>query len=94
MTMIPLADRYAAAKAAFDAAEAELDALKAEIKALGREVLPGITCDVTLSLTERRTFSTTKAKSFLTAEQIAACEQVVDVHTIRIKAHGLVEVAA
>lgn len=94
MTMnvtIPLADRYAAAKAAADAAAAALDALKAEIKALGMPELHGITCDVTLSLSEQRRIDNKLLAQFLTAEQIEACKKPVLVETIRVKAKGLVE---
>jgi len=88
---LPLADRYAAAKAAFDAAEKALDALKSEIKAAGAETHTGITCDVVLSLYERTTFSGTTAKQFLTDAEIKLCEKVGLVEKITVKAKGLVE---
>lgn len=94
MTMnvtIPLADRYAAAKAAADAAVKALEALKAEVKALGMPELHGITCDLTLSLSEQRRIDNAALKQFLTDEQIEACKKPVLVETIRVKAKGLVE---
>jgi len=86
---IPLADRYAAAKAAADAASAALDALKAEVKALGQETLFGITCDVTLSLSEQRRVDAKLMQNFLTEDQINACKKPVIVETIRVKPKGI-----
>jgi hypothetical protein len=87
---IPLADRYAAAKAAFDAADAALKALKDEVKELGAERVTGITCDLTLSLSEQMRLDQKKVALLLTPEQIEACKSPVLVETIRIKAKGLV----
>lgn len=90
MTMnvtIPLADRYAAAKAAADEAVKALEALKAEIKALGMPTLHGITCDVTLALSEQM-----RVDIKLIPQDIAdAARRPVLVETIRVKAKGLVE---
>ncbi len=94
MTMnvtIPLADRYAAAKAAADEAIKALDALKAEVKALGMPELHGITCNLTLSLSEQMRLDQKKVAKLLTAEQIEACKSPVLVETIRVKAKGLVD---
>jgi len=94
MTMnitIPLADRYAAAKAAADAAIAALDALKAEVKALGMPTLHGITCDITLSLSEQYRIDNKALQQFLTDEQINSCRKPILVETIRVKAKGLTE---
>jgi hypothetical protein len=92
MTMnvtIALADRYAAAKAAADEATKALDALKAEIKALGMETLHGLTCDVTLCLSEQMRLDQKKVAKLLTEEQMAACKSPVLVETIRVKAKGI-----
>jgi hypothetical protein len=86
---IPLADRYAAAKAAADAANAALDALKDEIKELGLPTLQGITCDLTLSLVEQKRLDQKKVAQLLTAEQIEACKSPVLMHNIRVKAKGI-----
>jgi hypothetical protein len=86
---IPLADRYAAAKAAADAAVEALEALKEEIKALGMPVLHGITCDLTLDLAEQRRVDNKALKQFMTDEQIEACKKPVLMHRITVKAKGL-----
>jgi hypothetical protein len=82
---IPLADRYAAAKAAFEAAEAALEALKAEVKELGMERLTGITCDLTLSLSEQMRVDL----KLIPADIADAARRPVLVHTIRVKAKGI-----
>lgn len=89
MSPIPLADRYAAAKLAFDAAKEALDALKEEVKELGMERLSGVTCDLTLSLSEQMRLDQKKVAQLLTAEQIEACKSPVLVETIRVKAKGV-----
>ena len=86
---IPLADRYAAAKAAADAAVEALEALKSEIKALGMPTLHGITCDLTLSLAEQMRLDQKKVAKLLTPEQIEACKSPILMHNIRVKAKGL-----
>ncbi len=86
---ISLADRYAAAKAAADAANEALDALKAEVKALGQEKVLGVTCDLTLSLSEQRRIDAKLMQAFLTEDQIEACKKPVLVETIRVKAKGI-----
>lgn len=86
---IPLADRYAAAKAAFDAAAQALEDLKAEVKALGLPELDGITCVVTLSLSEQKRLDQKLVSQFLTEDQIEACKKPVLVETIRVKAKGV-----
>ncbi len=86
---ISLADRYAAAKAAFDAAEAELKAIKAEVIDSGMERHVGITCDITLSLSEQRRVDNTMLQAFLTEDQIESCRKAILVHTIRVKAKGI-----
>lgn len=94
MTTIALADRYAAAKAAADKAAKALEALKKEVKALGVEMIPGVTCDLTVSLSEQMRLDQTLLAQFLTVEQIEACKRPVLVETIRVKAKGIVGEAA
>ena len=89
MSPIPLADRYAAAKQAFDAAKEALDALKEEVKELGMERLTGITCDLTLSLSEQRRLDQQLLALYLTDAEIDACKKPVLVETIRVKAKGV-----
>lgn len=89
MTTIPMADRYAAAKAAADAANAALEALKEEIKELGMPVLHGITCDLHLDLAEQRRIDNKALKQFLTDDQIEACKKPVLMHRITVKAKGV-----
>lgn len=86
---ITLADRYAAAKAALDAATAALDALKAEVKALGQERIAGVTCDLTVSLSEQRRVDNKLLQALLTEEQIESCKKPILVEMIRVKAKGL-----
>ena len=86
---VTLADRFAAAKAAAEAATEALDALKAEIKAAGIERHIGVTCDVILTLSEQRRVDTKLLQSYLTDEQIEACEKPVLVERITIKPKGL-----
>lgn len=88
--MTTLADRYAAAKAAVEKANKELEALKKEIKALGKEEIDGITCVVTLSLSEQRRLDAAALLDFMTADEIELCKRPVLVETIRVKAKGLV----
>ena len=82
---VSLADRYAAAKAAADAANAALEALKKEIKALGMETLHGITCDVTLSLSEQMRVD----QKLIPEEILAAARRPILVETIRVRAKGI-----
>lgn len=82
---IALADRYAAAKAAFDEASKALEALKAEVKALGMETLHGITCDVTLSLSEQMRVD----QKLIPEDILAAARRPVLVETIRVRAKGI-----
>ena len=82
---ISLADRYAAAKAAFDEASKALEALKAEVKALGMETLHGITCDVTLSLSEQMRID----QKLIPEDILAAARRPVLVETIRVRAKGI-----
>lgn len=89
MTTIPLADRYAAAKQAYDLAKEALDALKEEVKALGMERVAGVTCDLTLSLSEQKRIDQQLLSLYLTAEEIEACKKPVLVETIRVKAKGV-----
>lgn len=80
------ADKYATLKARIDELEAELKAVRDEIVASGVETVVGEFADVKVSLSERATFDATLAKSFLNAEQIAACTKKSVVTTLRVKA--------
>lgn len=86
---IPLADRFAAAKAAADAAVAALDLLKAEIKAAGIERHIGLTCDVVLALSEQQRIDNKLLQKYLTDDQIDACRKAVLVETIKLIPKGL-----
>ena len=82
-----LADRYAAIKAEIEGLTKLLDEVKTEIKATGVAEIVGDQAIVTVSLSEPVRFDATTAKTFLTAEQIAACTKTGDlVTTIRVKA--------
>ena len=82
-----LADRYAAIKAEIDGLTRLLDEVKNEIKATGRDEIVGDTAIVTVSLSEPVRFDAATAKTFLTAEQAAACMKTGEfVTTIRCKA--------
>lgn len=80
------ADKYATIKARIDELEAELKVVREAILATGQEKITGEFADVTVNLSERATFDQTLAKSFLTAEQIAACTKKSVVTTLRVKA--------
>jgi hypothetical protein len=82
---LALADRYAILKADIEVLTEELNRVKAEIKATGKDVLDGERAIVTVSLSERTSFDAKVAKTFLTAEQIASCEKVTLIETIRVK---------
>lgn len=83
---LPLADRYAILKGDIDALTKELEKVKAAIKATGQETIVGDRAIVTVSLSERTTFDSKAAKSLLTEDQIASCENVILVETLRVKA--------
>jgi len=87
MSNMHLADQYAVAKAALDAAQQQVDALKAAIKATCHDgVLEGDFATVTITYTTPERFDAKAAKSFLSAEQIAACTRIgALVETIRVK---------
>ena len=82
-----LADRAALAKDVLDAAQRQFDAIKAEIKATCHDgVIEGDFATVTITYTTPERFDSKMAKSFLTAEQVAACTKPGSlVETIRIK---------
>lgn len=87
-----LADRYAQIKAEAEALNKKLEAIKSEIKELGVEEIVGSNFTVTVSLSERSTLDQKKVKEILTPAQIAACNSVALVTTIRVKAS--VQIAA
>jgi hypothetical protein len=80
-----LADAYALAKAELDAAQKAVDALRKEILATGVEKISGDCAIIEVALSERASFDAKVAKTFLTAEQAAACTSVSLVTTLRIK---------
>lgn len=92
---LTLADRAALAKEVLDAAQRQFDAIKAEIKASAHDgVIEGEFATVTVTYTTPERFDAKIAKSFLTAEQVAACTKIGSlVETIRIK-NKLAAVAA
>lgn len=83
---LPLADRYAILKGDIDTLTKELEKVKAAIKATGQETIVGYRAVVFVSLSERTTFDSKAAKALLTDEQIASCEKVTLVETLRVKA--------
>lgn len=80
------ADKYATIKARIDELEAELKVVRDQIIASGAETVTGEFADIKVTLTERTSFDQTLAKSYLTAEQIAACSKRSVVTTLRVKA--------
>lgn len=80
------ADKYATIKARIDELEAELKNVREAILASGAETVTGEFADIKVTLTERTNFDQTLAKSYLTAEQIAACSKRSVVTTLRVKA--------
>ena len=90
----PLADRYAILKGDIDALTKELEKVKAAIKATGQETIFGDRAIVVVSLSERTTFDSKAAKALLTDEQIASCEKVTLVETLRVKAKAGTLIAA
>lgn len=80
------ADKYATLKARIDELEAELKAVRDDIIASGAETVTGEFADIKVTLSERATFDQTLAKSYLSAEQIAACTKKSVVTTLRVKA--------
>ena len=91
---LPLADRYAILKGDIDALTKELEKVKAAIKATGQETIVGDRAIVVVSLSERTTFDSKAAKALLTEEQIASCEKVTLVETLRVKAKAGTLIAA
>ena len=84
--MTNLADRYVAAKLAYDAAKAEMEAAKAEILDLGVEYLFGENFAVTVGLSERTTLDQKAVKALLTPKQIAEVSTTTVITTVRYKA--------
>jgi L-lactate utilization protein LutC len=80
------ADKYATLKTRIEELEAELKAVRDDIIASGAETVIGEFADIKVSLSERATFDQALAKSFLNAEQIAACTKKSVVTTLRVKA--------
>ena len=86
ITSLPLADQYAILKGDIDALTKELNKVKAAIKATGKDEIVGDRAIVTVSLSERTTFDSKVAKTFLSDDQIVACEVTTLVETLRVKA--------
>jgi hypothetical protein len=80
-----LADRYAYIKDEIDALTKQLESVRAEIKATGREEIVGDYAIVKVCLSERTTFDAKLAQTFLSDNQLAACERVTLVETLRVK---------
>jgi predicted nuclease with TOPRIM domain len=80
------ADKYATIKARIDELEAELKLVRDQIIASGAETVTGEFADIKVTLSERASFDQALAKSYLTAEQIAACTKKSVVTTLRVKA--------
>ena len=80
-----LADAYATAKADLDAAQKLVDTLRKQILETGVERVVGDVAIVEVALSERASFDSKTAKTFLTPEQAAACTSVSLVTTLRIK---------
>jgi hypothetical protein len=80
------ADKYATIKARIDELEAELKLVRDQIIASGAETVIGEFADIKVTLSERASFDQTLAKSYLNAEQIAACTKKSVVTTLRVKA--------
>ena len=76
MTNLPLADRYAAAKSAYDAADAALKLLKAEVGATGFDYLSGFDCDLSIHLSQRPSISEKllMEQFGITKEQLESCK--------------------
>lgn len=89
-----LADRYAAAKAAFDAAEKSLKTLRKQVLDLGREDLEGEHCYLHVSLQEQTRLDTDAIKAFIGAEKTAELSKTVLIEKIGVKAKVPVALAA
>jgi hypothetical protein len=83
---LSLADRFATIHERKKEIEAQYEALRKEILATGQEVVAGEFADAVVRLSERTNFDAKLAKSFLTAEQIAACTSKSVVNTVVPKA--------
>ena len=83
---LSLADRFATIHERKKEIEAQYEALRKEILATGQEVVAGEFADAVVRLSERTNFDAKLAKSFLTAEQIAACTSKSVVTTVVPKA--------
>ena len=83
---LSLADRFATIHERKKEIEAQYEALRKEILATGQEVVAGEFADAVVRLSERTNFDAKLAKSFLTAEQIAACTNKSVVTTVVPKA--------
>lgn len=81
-----LADRFATLTERLKELEAEVKTVREAILATGQDRVIGEFADAIVSLSERSNFDQTLAKSFLNAEQLAACTKKLVVTTVRAKA--------
>ena len=88
---LSLADRFATLSERLKELEAEVKAVRAQIIATGQEVVAGEFADAIVRLSERTNFDAKLAKSFLSAEQIAACTSKSVVTTVVPKAKTVKE---
>jgi hypothetical protein len=84
--MASLADKFAAAKIAYDLAKAEMEALKAQIIESGVESIIGDNFAVTVSLSERTSLDQKAVKALLTPAQIMSVSTTSVITTVRYKA--------
>lgn len=83
---LSLADRFATIHERKKEIEAQYETLRKEILATGLEIISGDFSIAVVRLSERNNFDAKLAKSFLTAEQIAACTSKSVVATVVPKA--------
>lgn len=84
---LTLADRYATLNERLKELEAEVKSIRAQILKSGVEVTVGEFANVRIRLGERANFDVNLAKSFLTAEQLQACDREKTVtHTLVVEA--------
>jgi len=88
---LSLADRFATIHERKKEIEAQYEAIRREILDTGLETISGDFSIAVVRLTERTNFNATLAKSFLTAEQIAACTSKSVVTTVVPKAKTVKE---
>lgn len=83
---LSLADRFHTLNERLKELEAEVKAVREAILATGQDRVIGEFADAIVSLSERKSFDQTLAKSFLNAEQLAACTKTLVISTVRARA--------